>query len=143
MANCPRINSVIYGSHFFSRLVPGTHLSKHCGPSNFRLRCHLGLIVPPGCRIRCADQVREWREGECLIFDDSFEHEVWHDGDEDRIVLIADVWHPELDVDRDILPTLADEERETLLAARRGAHLPVMERHYTVGGSVKRGDPKA
>jgi aspartate beta-hydroxylase len=40
------------------------------------LRCHLGLVVPPGVRIRVGDEVREWTAGECLIFDDSFEHEV-------------------------------------------------------------------
>ena len=91
IASAPRINSVIFGSHFFSRLTPGTHLSKHCGPSNFRLRCHLGLIVPPGVRIRVGTETREWRAGECLIFDDSFEHEVWHDGDSDRVVLICDL----------------------------------------------------
>lgn len=39
------------------RLVAGTHLSAHCGPSNFRLRCHLGLVVPPGVRIRVGDEV--------------------------------------------------------------------------------------
>ena len=31
-----------------------------------------------------------------MVFDDSFEHEVWHDGDSPRLVLIADIWHPEL-----------------------------------------------
>ena len=57
IASQPRLNSVIYGSHFFSRLVGGTHLSAHCGPSNFRLRCHLGLVVPEGLRIRVGEEV--------------------------------------------------------------------------------------
>ena len=134
----PRINSVIFGSHFFSRLTPGTHLSAHCGPSNFRLRCHLGLVVPEGVRIRVGDEVRAWKAGECLIFDDSFEHEVWHDGDDDRVVLICDMWHPEMDMARDIVPSLTPPERATLEAAQRGAHQPLQERHYTVGGSVRR-----
>ena len=71
----PRLNSVVHGSHFFSRLAAGTHLEAHCGPSNYRLRCHLGLVVPAGARIRVGEEVREWRAGECLVFDDSYEHE--------------------------------------------------------------------
>lgn len=39
---------------------------------------------------------RSWEEGKIFIFDDSFEHEVWHNGTEFRLVLIIDVWHPEL-----------------------------------------------
>jgi len=39
---------------------------------------------------------RTWEEGKFIIFDDSFEHEVWHDGNEFRLVLIVDFWHPEL-----------------------------------------------
>lgn len=31
-----------------------------------------------------------------MIFDDSFEHEVWHNGTSPRLILIVDVWHPEL-----------------------------------------------
>ena len=44
-----------------------------------------------GAGIRVGTETREWRAGECLIFDDSFEHEVWHDGDSDRVVLICDL----------------------------------------------------
>lgn len=39
---------------------------------------------------------RSWSEGKVFIFDDSFEHEVWHNGTGIRLVLIVDVWHPEL-----------------------------------------------
>jgi aspartyl/asparaginyl beta-hydroxylase (cupin superfamily) len=64
---------------------------------NARLICHLPLVVPPGCGFRVADQVREWREGELLIFDDSIEHEAWNESASDRILLIFDIWRPELD----------------------------------------------
>ena len=37
-----------------------------------------------------------WREGEFFVFDDSFEHEVWHRGDVDRVVLLINFWHPDL-----------------------------------------------
>ncbi|XP_059183063.1 aspartyl/asparaginyl beta-hydroxylase isoform X2 [Centropristis striata] len=81
----------------FSVMQPGTHVWPHTGPTNCRLRMHLGLVVPrEGCRIRCTDQTREWEEGKVLIFDDSFEHEVWQDADSYRLIFIVDVWHPEL-----------------------------------------------
>ncbi|KAF7706218.1 hypothetical protein HF521_019472 [Silurus meridionalis] len=81
----------------FSVMQPGTHVWPHTGPTNCRLRMHLGLVIPAkGCRIRCTDQTREWEEGKVLIFDDSFEHEVWQDADSYRLIFIVDVWHPEL-----------------------------------------------
>ena len=39
---------------------------------------------------------RTWKEGEFIVFDDSFEHEVWHRGVKTRLVLIVDLWHPDL-----------------------------------------------
>lgn len=83
----------------FSVLMPGTHVWPHAGPTNCRLRAHLGLITPEGPSIRVVNETRKWQAGEWLIFDDSFEHEVWHNGTELRIVLIIDVWHPELTAD--------------------------------------------
>ncbi|XP_030636264.1 aspartyl/asparaginyl beta-hydroxylase [Chanos chanos] len=81
----------------FSVMQPGTHVWPHTGPTNCRLRMHLGLIIPPkGCRIRCTNETREWEEGKVLIFDDSFEHEVWQEADSYRLIFIVDVWHPEL-----------------------------------------------
>ncbi|GHE27143.1 hypothetical protein GCM10017673_31500 [Streptosporangium violaceochromogenes] len=80
-----------------SWLHPGTHIVPHCGGSNARLRVHLGLRVPEGPRIRVGTELLTWREGKCLVFDDSFEHEVWHDGDRPRVILLLDVCHPALD----------------------------------------------
>jgi ornithine lipid ester-linked acyl 2-hydroxylase len=61
------------------------------------LRYHLGLIVPQdaeACRIRVGEDFRHWEEGESLIFDDTFNHEVWNDTDETRVVLFVDVLRP-------------------------------------------------
>ncbi|XP_067409811.1 aspartyl/asparaginyl beta-hydroxylase isoform X5 [Emydura macquarii macquarii] len=81
----------------YSVMHPGTHVWPHTGPTNCRLRMHLGLVIPKeGCRIRCAKENRTWEEGKVLIFDDSFEHEVWQDADRYRLIFIVDVWHPEL-----------------------------------------------
>ncbi|XP_075069668.1 aspartyl/asparaginyl beta-hydroxylase isoform X2 [Mixophyes fleayi] len=80
----------------YSIMHPGTHVWPHTGPTNCRLRMHLGLVIPSGCLIRCANDTRTWEEGKVLIFDDSFEHEVWQNAGSYRLIFIVDVWHPEL-----------------------------------------------
>ena len=80
----------------FSALRAGSRIPPHCGVANFFLTAHLGLITPGGCRIRVGTETRGWTEGKGFVFDDSFEHEVWHDGDATRIVLVARFWHPAL-----------------------------------------------
>ncbi|XP_026841320.1 aspartyl/asparaginyl beta-hydroxylase isoform X5 [Drosophila persimilis] len=84
----------------FSVMQAETHVWPHCGPTNCRLRAHLTLVAPEPERtsLRVAEQERTWREGELIIFDDSFEHEVWHNGTRPRLVLILDMWHPDLTV---------------------------------------------
>lgn len=80
----------------FSRLLPGAHIPPHHGMLNSRLICHLPLIVPAGGWLRVGNEEREWREGELLIFDDSLEHEAKNPSGETRIVLLFDIWKPEL-----------------------------------------------
>ena len=83
-------------SIMFSLLGAGARIPPHTGATNARLICHLPLIVPPSCGFRVGNEVREWEVGKLLIFDDTIEHEVWNDSGEDRIVLIFDIWRPEL-----------------------------------------------
>ena len=97
-------------SVLFSRLARRTRIPPHHGQVNARLICHLPLIVPPGCGLRVGNETRSWVEGETLIFDDSIEHEAWNDSDRTRVVLLFDIWRPEL----------SDEER-VLVAALLGA----------------------
>lgn len=81
----------------FSILSPRKHILDHRGPYKGVLRYHLGLIVPqdaPACRIRVGEDVRHWEEGKSLVFDDTFNHEVWNDTDETRVVLFVDVLRP-------------------------------------------------
>jgi aspartyl/asparaginyl beta-hydroxylase (cupin superfamily) len=80
----------------FSLLKAGARIEPHTGMFNTRLVCHLPLIVPPKCTFRVGNEVREWREGKLFVFDDTIEHEAWNDSDEDRVVLIFDIWRPEL-----------------------------------------------
>jgi hypothetical protein len=77
----------------FSALNPHSHIPPHTGPMNGIIRAHLGLVVPDGCYIRVGRDERTWKEGELLIFDDSFEHEVWNHSDQVRIVLFINFWH--------------------------------------------------
>jgi len=63
----------------FSALAPGTHIRKHNGPTNKKLRVHLPLVVPDGCRLRVGDTTVAVEAGVPLCFDDSFEHEAWND----------------------------------------------------------------
>lgn len=79
-----------------SVMQPGTHIVPHTSASNARVRFHLGITAPTHASIRVAEQWLVWGEGRLLIFDDSFEHEVWHNGTAPRLILIADTGHPEL-----------------------------------------------
>lgn len=83
-------------SILFSLLRPGTHIPAHTGLLNVRLICHLPLIVPAGCQFRVGNQMREWKEGELLVFNDSIEHEAWNNSDHQRVILLFEVWRPEL-----------------------------------------------
>lgn len=99
VAGIPEATTLNPGVVSFSRVEAGTHLAAHCGASNALLRVHMGIDVPEGLTLRVGEEHTTWREGRCLIFDDSYEHEVWHRGDRDRIVLILDVLHPQLNGD--------------------------------------------
>jgi aspartyl/asparaginyl beta-hydroxylase (cupin superfamily) len=99
---CPRTAALMreipgMTTAMFSILSPRKHILDHRGPYKGVLRYHLGLIVPrdaAACRIRVGDEIRHWEEGKSMIFDDTFNHEVWNDTDETRVVLFVDVLRP-------------------------------------------------
>lgn len=101
-AQCPQTTQVIESipgmyTAFFSILSPGKHIPPHRGPYNGLLRVHLGLIIPQQaeqCRIEVGDEVRHWQQDSCLVFDDTYKHQVWNDTDERRVVLFLDVQRP-------------------------------------------------
>ena len=80
----------------YSVLKPGARIPPHTGVINVRLVVHLALIVPPDCGIRVGSETRGWQEGKCIVFDDTYEHEAWNKSDRTRVVLIFDVWNPNL-----------------------------------------------
>lgn len=101
-ARCPETTHLLRqipgaSTAFFSILAPGKKIPPHRGAYNGILRCHLGLIVPQPFEhvaIRVGKHICHWREGETLIFDDSFNHEVWNDTDGWRVVLFIDFARP-------------------------------------------------
>ncbi len=104
-AGCPVTTSLLdklphcgdwLGMAYFSVLQPGTRVKPHVGPTNGRIRYHLGLEVPEGPRLFVADQERTWQTDRCLVFDDSYRHWVTHHGQQRRVVFIVDLWHPDL-----------------------------------------------
>lgn len=101
-ARCPettRLVESIPGMYtaFFSVLAPGKHIPLHRGPYKGFLRCHLALIVPEPrqqCWIEVGGQQALWEEGKCLVFDDTYKHQVYNNTGGTRVVLFLDILRP-------------------------------------------------
>ena len=87
---------LISPSLYFSVLEPNSRIAPHTGITNARLIAHLPLIVPGECGFRVGGEERRWEVGKALVFDDMTLHEAWNESDRIRVVLIADLWRPEL-----------------------------------------------
>lgn len=90
-----RIPNVL--SALFSIHEPGAHLPRHTGPTKGMITCHLALKIPPDrekCRIEVEDKTYNWTPGRFFIFDDTYNHEVWNDTDELRVILLIHVRRP-------------------------------------------------
>ena len=83
-------------SVLFSLLRPGARIPPHSGLVNTRLICHLPLIVPEGCGFRVGNDTRTPVEGKACVFDDTMEHEAWNGSERTRVVLLFEIWRPEL-----------------------------------------------
>ncbi len=80
----------------FSVLAPGGRIPAHVDPHNIVLTSHLGLHVPPDSGLRAGDQSQPFREGHCLVFDQSFDHEAWNLSGVPRVTLLVDFFKPEV-----------------------------------------------
>lgn len=99
---------------FFSILAPGSHIRAHRGVFKGLIRAHLALIVPePSDKVRMSvgDAMVYWKEGECVVFDDTYRHEIWNETDGTRVVLLFDVHRP--------LPPVLDAFNRALLRIAR------------------------
>lgn len=58
---------------FVSAIAPGARINLHRGPTNTKLTCHFGLIVPPGdCKLKVGTESRGWTVGQWIFFNDSY-----------------------------------------------------------------------
>lgn len=106
-ARCPRTMQALAGAPLtqvkgrspavlFSLLRPGARIPPHTGYVNTRLICHLPLIVPDSCGLRVGNETRTPVEGKAWLFDDTMEHEAWNDSNRARVILLFEIWRPEL-----------------------------------------------
>ncbi len=139
MARCPRTSAVLqalpglcvdgmpFGFAFFSTLAGGCRIAPHTSPANLRVRVHLPLRVPEPelCGITVAGETRRWEVGRALVFDDAFVHSVYNDGAADRVVLLFDLWHPELRPDERAAIQAMFREVEAMRQTRHEKEAPV------------------
>lgn len=100
-ASCPKTVELLDGipnllQAFFSILEPGKDVPHHEDPMMHYLRYHLALIVPDEDppKIRVKDQFYTWKTGESMVFDDSWDHEVFNQAKSERVVLVVDFLRP-------------------------------------------------
>jgi beta-hydroxylase len=98
---CPRtvelLESIptVHGA-MFALLPPGGKLGVHRDPYAGSLRYHLGLSTPnaDACRIIVDGESYAWKDGEAVIFDETFIHWAENRTDTPRMILFADVERP-------------------------------------------------
>jgi beta-hydroxylase len=80
----------------FAVLMPGKRLSKHHDPFAYTLRYSLGLSTPnsDGCGLIINDEDYKWKDGESIIFDETYLHSAYNDTDVPRIILMTDIDRP-------------------------------------------------
>ena len=100
-ALCPRSVELVQSvpglnAAMFTVLPPGAKLNRHRDPSAASLRYHLGLATPNSdrCRIVVDGQPYSWRDGEDVMFDETYLHYAENDTDQPRIILLCDVERP-------------------------------------------------
>jgi aspartate beta-hydroxylase len=107
LADCPEVKSAT-----ISVLAPHKHIPSHRGPFRGIMRFHLGLQVPldangAAATVMCIDGLH-YRivDGQGMLWDDTFPHEVTNDSDQPRVALLLDVWRPRMPADMELLSRL-------------------------------------
>jgi aspartate beta-hydroxylase len=114
MAACPMLAALVSMapnvlSASISFLAPKKHIPPHRGPFRGVLRFYLVLSMPrspegtPAAVLKVAGTEYELSDGECLLWDDTYTHEVWNSSNQVRIVLLLDVWRPGMPLDMQVL----------------------------------------
>jgi aspartate beta-hydroxylase len=114
LKRCPTIASILAQtpevmSSSLSFLAPGKHIPKHRGPFRAILRFHLMLSMPhddtgkPACELNIDGLPYLLGEGDSLLWDDTYPHEVWNRSEQVRIALLLDVWRRDMPADMALL----------------------------------------
>lgn len=104
LARCPEVKSAAV-----SFLAPRKHIPRHRGPFRGIMRFHLGLQIPrlpdgrPATIMMIDDEEYRIGDGECLLWDDTYPHEVLNLSDSPRVALLLDVWRPHMPADMEVL----------------------------------------
>lgn len=112
-ARCPALAAIVATapevlSASISFMAPKKHIPAHRGPFRGVLRFYLGLSMPrladgrPGAVLKVAEQEYRLREGEYMLWDDTYPHEAWNESDQFRAVLLLDVWRPGMPADMEL-----------------------------------------
>jgi beta-hydroxylase len=98
---CPRTVAILKSlpkvkAAMFAELPPGGKLNKHRDPFAGSLRYHLGLATPNDdrCHIIVDGESYSWRDGESVVFDETYVHEAYNHSEANRIILFCDVERP-------------------------------------------------
>ena len=130
VARCPRTMEAMSGlpltsipnrtpNILFSMLAPGQRIEPHNGFLNCRLIGHLPLIAPAGCSLRVGNETRYWERGKAWLFDDSIEHEAHNPTDQVRVILLFEIWRPELSAEERRLVGALMEASDSFGGSRR------------------------
>ena len=128
LRRCPTIAALLEEapevvSATFSFLAPGKHIPEHRGPFRGILRFHLMLSMPndasgvPACVMNIDGVPYRLGDGESLLWDDTYPHEVWNRSEHVRIALLLDVWRKDMPADVELL------SQTILLAAKAVIHM--------------------
>jgi len=110
LQRCPTVAALLEQapevvSALFSYLAPGKHIPEHRGPFRGILRFHLMLSMPrddagkPACVMNIDGVPYLLGDGESLLWDDTYPHEVWNRSDRVRVALLLDVWRKDMPMD--------------------------------------------
>lgn len=80
----------------FAVLMPGKKLNRHHDPFAYTVRYSLGLSTPNDekCGLTINEEDYIWRDGESVVFDETYIHSAWNNTDKPRIILMTDVDRP-------------------------------------------------
>lgn len=110
VAACPVLASIVAGepdviSASISFMAPNKHIPSHRGPFRGVLRFYLPLVMPrladgsPAAVLKIDGQEYRLSDGDCLLWDDTYPHEVWNRSEQIRTVLLLDVRRPNMPID--------------------------------------------